>query len=45
MVFSDVRPDDRQVLSVGELTDEELNAIALAEVPAEYARFDSEVKA
>ena len=36
---------DRQVLSVGELSDEDLAAIAAAEVPTEYASLNSELPA
>lgn len=34
---------DREALSVSALSDEELAAIAVAEVPAEYNRFDKEL--
>lgn len=36
---------DRQVLSVGELSDEDLAAIATAEVPTEHASLNSELPA
>jgi prevent-host-death family protein len=35
---------DRQALYVSELSDEELAAIAAAEVPAEYAHLDEELR-
>lgn len=35
---------DRQVLKAGDLTDEEIALIAKAEVPAEYAHLDEELK-
>lgn len=35
---------DRRVVRAGELTDEEVAAIAKAEVPAEYAHLDEEIK-
>lgn len=36
---------DREVLSVGDLSEEDLQAIAAAEVPAEYAHLDNELDA
>jgi hypothetical protein len=35
---------DRRVLAAGELTDGEVAEIAKAEVPAEYAHLDEELK-
>ena len=35
---------DRRVVKVGDLTDEEVALIAKAEVPAEYAHLDEEIK-
>ncbi len=35
---------DRRVIAAGELTDEEAPLIGKAEVPAEYAHLDEEVK-
>ncbi len=35
---------DRRVIKAGELTDEEVALIASAEVPAEYAHLDEELK-
>ena len=41
--FNRLKSLDRDVLSVGELSEEELQAIASAEVPAEYAALDQEL--
>jgi hypothetical protein len=35
---------DRRVIAAGELTEEEIAAIAKAEVPVEYAHLDEELK-
>jgi prevent-host-death family protein len=35
---------DRQVIAAGELTDDDIARIALAEVPAEHAHLDEELK-
>ena len=35
---------DRRVMTAGELTDAEITAIAKAEVPAEHAHLDDELK-
>lgn len=41
--FTRLKSLDREVLSVGELAEEELHAIAGAEVPAEYAALNQEL--
>ena len=41
--FNRLKSLDRDVLSVGELSEEELQAIAGAEVPAEYAILNQEL--
>lgn len=42
--FKRLKRRDRQVLRVGGLTDADMAAIAAAEVPAEYASLDAELK-
>jgi len=42
--YERLRRRDRRVVRVGELTDEEIALIAKAEVPAEYAHLDEELR-
>ena len=42
--YERLRRRDRRVIAAGELTDEEIALIAEAEVPAEYAYLDEELK-
>lgn len=42
--YERLRRRDRRVIRAGELTDEEVALIAKAEVPAEYAHLDEELK-
>jgi PHD/YefM family antitoxin component YafN of YafNO toxin-antitoxin module len=42
--YERLRRRDRRVLKAGELTDDEIALIARAEVPAEYAHLDEELK-
>jgi hypothetical protein len=42
--YDRLRRRDRRVIAAGELTDEEVTLIAKAEVPAEYAYLDEELK-
>lgn len=42
--YARLRRRDRRVLTVGEISDEDAALIAKAEVPAEYAHLDDELK-
>jgi prevent-host-death family protein len=42
--YTRLKSRDRRVIAAGELTDEERALIAAAEVPAEYAYLDEELK-
>ena len=42
--YSRLQRRDRRVVAAGELTDDEVARIALAEVPAEHAHLDEELK-
>jgi len=42
--YERLKRQDRRVVRAGELTDEEIALIAKAEVPAEYAHLDEELK-
>lgn len=42
--YDRLRSRDRRALSIDELTEEEMALIARAEVPAEYAHLDAELK-
>jgi len=42
--YERLRRRDRRVLKAGELTDNEVALVARAEVPAEYAHLDEELK-
>ena len=42
--YERLRLRDRRVIAAGELTDDEITAIAQAEVPAEHAYLDDELK-
>jgi hypothetical protein len=42
--YDRLRRRDRRVIVAGELTDEEVALFAAAEVPAEYAYLDEEIK-
>ena len=42
--YERLRRRDRRVLQAGELTDEEVDLIAKAEVPTEHAHLDEEIK-